>query len=76
MLVSPMLYLEKHIIRLNEILALSALLQAGSENVGPNTIEECIEKLDRYAFPEDYVDEVENSDMSILFESEVIDDAD
>jgi hypothetical protein len=31
-----MLYLEKHIIRLNEILALSALLQAGSENVGPN----------------------------------------
>jgi hypothetical protein len=56
-----MLYLEKHIIRLNEILALSALLQAGSENVGPNTIEECIEKLDRYAFPEDYIDEVENA---------------
>ena len=57
-----MLYLEKHIIRLNEILALSALLQAGSENVGPNTIEECIEKLDRYAFPEDYIDEVEDAD--------------
>jgi len=73
-----MLYLEKHIIRLNEILALSALLQAGSENVGPNTIEECIEKLDRYAFPEDYVDQEDfepDSDLSILFESEVIDDA-
>ena len=61
-LVSQMLYLEKHIIRLNEILALSALLQAGSENVGPNTIEEAIEKLDQYAFPEDYIDEVENAD--------------
>jgi hypothetical protein len=56
-----MLYLEKHIIRLNEILALSALLQAGSENVGPNTIEECIEKLDRMAFPEDYIEEIENN---------------
>ena len=56
-----MLYLEKHIIRLNEILALSALLQAGSETVGPNTIEECIEKLDRMAFPEDYIEEIENN---------------
>ena len=60
MLVSKLLYLEKHIIRLNEILALSALLQAGSENVGPNTIEQCIEKLDCYAFPEDYIEEVED----------------
>ena len=56
-----MLYLEKHIIRLNEILALSALLQAGSETVGPNTIEECIEKLDRMASPEDYIEEIENN---------------
>ena len=55
------MYLEKHIIRLNEILALSALLQAGSETVGPNTIEECIEKLDRMAFPEDYIEEIENN---------------
>ena len=48
---------------IKEVLALSALLQAGSENVGPNTIEEAIEKLDRYAFPEDYIDEVEDDDL-------------
>ena len=60
MLVSKLLYLEKHIIRLNEILALSALLQAGSENVGPNTIEDCIAKLDRIAFPEDYIEDIED----------------
>jgi len=39
-----------------EVKALVALLNT-RHNVGPNTIDDCIKKLDRIAFPEDYVDD-------------------
>jgi hypothetical protein len=42
-----------------EVRATIALLQA-APHVGPNTIEDCIAKLDRVAFPEDYIDEFDD----------------
>jgi len=41
-----------------EVQALVALLNAGVDVVGPNAIEDCIEKLDRIAFPEDHAKEI------------------
>jgi|TARA_R100000664_G_C2707198_1_gene105338 hypothetical protein len=42
-----------------ELKAAVALLQA-AQHVGPNTIEDCIAKLDRIAFPEDYIEEFDD----------------
>ena len=42
-----------------ELKAIVALLQA-APHVGTNTIEDCIAKLDRIAFPEDYIEEFDD----------------
>ena len=65
----PMFGLEKHLDRIVETLALSALLQASPSKNKKLVIEN---RLNEIAFPLEI--EFEDSDATILFESEVDDD--
>ncbi len=71
--------LEKQLDRIVETLALSALLQASPEEMDDKTIakwriknKECVQRLKEIAFPLEI--EFEDSDATVLFESEVDDD--
>ena len=70
MLVSPLFSKEiyKQLELIKEVLALSALM-------ANNPNKKCEQRLRNIAFPEDIVlEEYEDSDLTVLFDSEVVDD--